>query len=74
MTECQEDLFLIFFPAFLIYVTAKTRAKSIDKGNKARTKRAIGQRPNAIHQEAFITIKDKTPAFTAFPIIGPIGF
>lgn len=74
MTECWDDLFQAFFPAFYFYVTAKTRAKSIDNGNNARTASAIGQSPKAIHQEAFITIKESTPAFTAFPIKGPTGF
>ena len=50
------------------------RAKSIDNGSKAKTSSAIGHNPKATHQEAFITIKETTPAFTALPIIGPIGF
>ena len=66
------EIYLLF--TFDRYVTAKAFARRMDNGKSASTIKAKGNNPNATHQDAFITINEITPAFTAFPIIGPTGF
>ena len=56
------------------YVTAKTLASFIEIGSKISTKRAITKLPETLTQAASITIKAKTPDFTAMPMFGPIEF
>jgi hypothetical protein len=56
------------------YVTAKTLASFIEIGSKISTKSAITKLPEILTHAASITIKANTPALTALPIFGPIGF
>lgn len=43
-------------------------------GSKIKTTIAKRMFPDTLTQAASITMSDSTPAFTAFPILGPIGF
>lgn len=55
------------------YVTAKYRATGSERGSSASRKSASSQWPESAAQAASITISDSTPAFTAAPMLGPMG-
>jgi hypothetical protein len=46
----------------------------IEIGSKHKTEMARKMFPQTLTQAASITINESTPAFTALPIFGPIGF
>ena len=54
-------------------VTAKSFPNFNDKGNNRTIMTAMYKAPNAAAHAAFMSMSANTPAFTALPILGPIG-